>query len=154
MDTRTWTSGHHHRSLNPRIADGSTAHGAFKRSTTCRVIPERKHNARMVYNPSYPDNNMADFRTRDWTEFYRSVKEPIPPNAPPSRGKPVDLRMYVDSEIAGDRVRRRLTTGFFVLLNSALIQWVSKRQPTIETSVFGAEFIAMKHRVDTLQGIR
>ena len=41
-----------------------------------------------------------------------------------------------------------------MLLNSALIQWVSKRQPTIETSVFGAEFIAMKHRVDTLRGIR
>ena len=62
--------------------------------------------------------------------------------------------MYVDSDFAGDRVRRRSRTGFFVLLNSALIQWVSKRQPTIETSVFGAKFVAMKHGVDTVRGIR
>ena len=115
---------------------------------------KRKHNARMVYDPSYPKINMSDFKTRDWTEFYGSVKEPIPPNAPPSRGKPVDLRMYVDSDFAGNKVRRRSRTGFFVLLNSALIQWVSKRQPTIEMSVFGAEFVAMKHGVDTLRGIR
>ena len=115
---------------------------------------KRKHNARMVYDPTYPDINMADFKTCDWTEFYGSVKEPIQPNAPPSRGKPVDLHMYVDSDFAGDGVRQRSITGLFVLLISALIQWVSKRQPTIETSVFGAEFVAMKHGVDTLQGIR
>ena len=88
---------------------------------------KRKHNARMVYDPSYPEINMADFKTRDWTEFYGSVKEPIPPNAPLPRGKPVDSCMYVDSHFAGDRVRRRSRTGFFVLLNSALIQWVLKR---------------------------
>ena len=115
---------------------------------------KRKHNARMVYDPTYPDINMGDFKTCDWTEFYGSVKEPIPPNAPPLRGKPIDLRMYVDSDFAGDRVRQRSRSGFFLLLNSALIQWVSKRQPTIETSAFGAEFVAMKHGVDTLRRIR
>ena len=114
---------------------------------------KRKHNAHMVYDPSYPKINMSDFKTNNWTEFYGSVKEPIPPNMPPSRGKPVDLRMYVDSDFAGDKVRRRSRTGFFVLLNSALVQWVSKCQPTIEMSVFGAEFVAMKHGVDTLRGI-
>jgi hypothetical protein len=34
----------------------------------------------------------------------------------------------------------------------ALIDWVSKKQATIETSVFGAEFIAMKHGIEKLQG--
>ena len=32
--------------------------------------------------------------------------------------------------------------------------WKSKKQPTIETSVFGAEFMAMKHGMETLQGLR
>ena len=36
----------------------------------------------------------------------------------------------------------------------ALIAAVSKKQPTIETSVFGAEFVAMKHGMETLCGIR
>ncbi len=34
--------------------------------------------------------------------------------------------------------------------NMALIDWVSKKQATIETSVFGAEFVAMKHGIEKL----
>ena len=36
----------------------------------------------------------------------------------------------------------------------ALINWVSKKQPTIESSVFGAEFVAMKHGIEALRGLR
>ena len=36
----------------------------------------------------------------------------------------------------------------------ALIDWLSKRQATIEGSVFGAEFVAMKHGIETVRGIR
>ena len=39
-------------------------------------------------------------------------------------------------------------------MNMALIQWLSKKQPTIETSVFGAEFVVMKHGMETLRGLR
>ncbi len=35
----------------------------------------------------------------------------------------------------------------------ALVDWVSKKQATIETSVFGAEFVAMKHGIEKLQGL-
>jgi hypothetical protein len=34
-----------------------------------------------------------------------------------------------------------------------LIDWVSKKQATIETSVFGAEFVAMKHGIEKLRGL-
>eukprot|EP00970_Alexandrium_tamarense_P013695 scaffold3611_cov105-Alexandrium_tamarense.AAC.3 len=37
---------------------------------------------------------------------------------------------------------------------SAPIQWLSKKQSTVETSVFGAEFVAMKHGIETVRGIR
>ena len=36
----------------------------------------------------------------------------------------------------------------------ALINWLSQKQPTIESSVFGAEFVAMKLGVKALRGIR
>ena len=78
----------------------------------------------------------------------------IPPNAPDPRGKSVDLRMWVDSDHAGDKITRRSRTGYFVFLNTALIDWLSKKQATIESSVFGAEFIAMKTGVEALRGIR
>ena len=32
--------------------------------------------------------------------------------------------------------------------------WYSKRQPTIETSVFGAEFVALKNGIETVRGLR
>jgi hypothetical protein len=35
-----------------------------------------------------------------------------------------------------------------------LINWLSQKQPTIELSVFGAEFVAMKSGVEVLRGIR
>ena len=41
-----------------------------------------------------------------------------------------------------------------IFLNNGLIDWLSKKQGTVEGSVFGAEFLAMKHGVETLWGIR
>ena len=38
-------------------------------------------------------------------------------------------------------------------MNTALVQWFSKQQATIETSVFGAEFVAMKIGMESLRGL-
>jgi hypothetical protein len=35
----------------------------------------------------------------------------------------------------------------------APIVWFSKRQPTVESSVFGAEFVAMKNGIETCRGL-
>eukprot|EP00804_Cyclotella_cryptica_P024737 CCRYP_001712-RB/>CCRYP_001712-RB protein AED:0.42 eAED:0.42 QI:0/-1/0/1/-1/1/1/0/117 len=35
-----------------------------------------------------------------------------------------------------------------------MIDWLSKKQSTVETSVFGVEFCAMKHGIENLWGIR
>ena len=60
----------------------------------------------------------------------------------------------VDSDHAGDKRIRQSQTGFLIFCNVALIDWVSNKQPTIETSVFGAEFVAMKHGNEKLRGLR
>ena len=62
--------------------------------------------------------------------------------------------MFVDSDHAGDKVSRRSRTGFVIFINGAVIDWISKKQSTVETSVFGAEFCAMKHGIENLRGIR
>ena len=38
-------------------------------------------------------------------------------------------------------------------MNIALVQWFLKQQATIETSVFGAEFVAMKIGMESLRGL-
>jgi hypothetical protein len=78
----------------------------------------------------------------------------IPPNAPVARGKAIELRLFVDSDHAVEHFTRRSRTGFIIYLNMAPIVWLSKRQPTVESSVFGAEFVAMKNGIETTRGLR
>ena len=112
------------------------------------------HNSRLIFDPSYPTIDYSSFPECEWKEFYPGAEEPIPPDAPEARGRPVDLRMFVDSDHAGDKSIRRSRTGMLIFCNNALIDWVSKRQSTIETSVFGAEFVAMKHGMEKLRALR
>ena len=44
--------------------------------------------------------------------------------------------------------------GILILLNKAPIIWYLKRQNTVETSMFGSEFIAMKTAVKMIEGLR
>jgi hypothetical protein len=83
-----------------------------------------------------------------------NVEEAIPLNMPPPLGKDVDFCMMVDSDHAGEKRTQCSRTGFIVSCNLAPIIWLSKQQATIKTSVFGTEFIAMKHRIKTLRGLR
>jgi hypothetical protein len=59
----------------------------------------------------------------------------LPSNAPESRGKDVDLRLYVNSDHAGEKHTRRSRMGFFVFMNTALVQWFSKQQAMIQAPV-------------------
>jgi hypothetical protein len=95
-----------------------------------------KYNSQLVFDPTYPLIDDSTFQHHDWEEFYGDVKEAIPMNAPPPLRKEVDLRMMVNSNHAGDKTTRRLRTGFLIFLNMLLINWLSQKQPTIESSVF------------------
>jgi hypothetical protein len=97
---------------------------------------------------------MGQFSQYNWTEFYGNVEEAIPVDMPEPLGKDLDICMMCDSDHAGDKRTRRSCTGFLIFCNMALIDWVSKKQATIETSVFGAEFVAMKHGIEKLQELR
>jgi hypothetical protein len=115
---------------------------------------KKKHGSRMVFDPTYPEIDMGVFKICDWREFYGNITEIVPGDAPKALGKMVDIRMFVDSDHAGDKLARRSRTGFFILLNGAPVMWLSKKQTTVETSVFGAEFVAMKQGMEALRGLR
>eukprot|EP00804_Cyclotella_cryptica_P015343 CCRYP_007990-RB/>CCRYP_007990-RB protein AED:0.06 eAED:0.01 QI:0/-1/0/1/-1/1/1/0/244 len=113
-----------------------------------------KSNSRLIFDPMEPDVGGSNFVECDWSDFYPGASEALPPNALKPLGKGVTLRMFVDSDHAGDKVSRRSRTGFVIFLNYGMIRWLSKKQSTVETSVFGAEFCAMKHGIENLSGIR
>jgi hypothetical protein len=112
------------------------------------------HNARVVFDPTYPSVDMGAFVKTDWKSMYGDVKDMIPYDAPIPRGKEVDLRLCVDSDHAGEKFTRRSRTGSVVYLNMAPIVWFSKHHPTVESIIFGAEFFAMKNWIETCRGLR
>ena len=51
---------------------------------------KRKHNSRLVFDPTYPEFDDSKFTSSDeWKKFYGNVKEAIPPGAPSPKGKSV-----------------------------------------------------------------
>ena len=116
---------------------------------------EKHHSGVTVFDPTEPDINQSQFPTQDWSaSAYGECKEEIPSNAPKPRGLGFTSRAFVDSDHAGDTVTRRSRTGFIIFLNSAPIYWYSKKQGSgIETSSFGAKFIAMKNCYEYIRGL-
>jgi hypothetical protein len=118
-----------------------------------------KHNTEMIFDPSAPEIEEHLFPKEDWaSSVYATsdceLKEVVPPNMPNPRGRGFTMRVYVDSDHAGDTVTRRSRTGFLVYLNCALVHWMSKKQTSIETSSFGSEFMAMKAATEYVRGLR
>ena len=57
-------------------------------------------------------------------------------------GSEFDLHVFSDSDWAGDRMTRRSTTGYIVLLCAGALAWQSKLQTTVATSSMESEYMA------------
>ena len=91
-----------------------------------------KHNSRLVLDPSYPGIYMSEFNSNDnWEHLYGYGQEAKPHNAPKPPGKEITLRMFVDSDHAGDKSDCRSRTGFMIFMNMAMINWHTKNQATV-----------------------
>ena len=53
-----------------------------------------------------------------------------------------ELRVYTDSDYAGDVEDRKSTSGYVFLLNFGAVSWCSKKQPIVTLSTTEAEFVA------------
>ena len=115
------------------------------------------HNACMVFDPTEWDIPEGMFEKEDWSFSpygCEDLQEELPPNMPKAYGREMRIRVFVDSDHAGDSLTRRSRTGFVVFLNSAPIYWFSKKQTSCETSTYGAEFVAMKAAMEYVRGLR
>ena len=115
-----------------------------------------KHNIIMVFDPTYPTINYGNFLHYVWSTHYGNVKEALPPTipkAPKAREKRFEMVGYIVADLAGEKLTRRLRTGFILYLSQASIYWYSKRQNGVECSTFGSEFVAMKTICEYVRGI-
>jgi len=61
---------------------------------------------------------------------------------------------FVDADLAGNTVTRRSQTGILIFVNRAPVIWYSKRQNTVEVSMFGSEITAMKNVIELIEALR
>ena len=115
---------------------------------------KKRKKLKLLFDCGDPKISEGRFKRYDWQDFYRDAKEAIPPNMPEARGRSVSSSCFVDADLAGDKSMRRSQTGILIFVNKAPIHWYSKRQPSVETSTFGAEFCAMKTAVEMIEALR
>ena len=100
------------------------------------------------------DPTLIQARIDAMKEIYVDAKEELPSNAPPPRGNSVQINCFVDSDHAGDCLTCRSQTGIILYCNSAPISWYSKLQATVESSTFGAEFVALRIACEMIISLR
>jgi hypothetical protein len=108
----------------------------------------------MVFDGTYLHWKDSDFPSDDWSEFYHNVEEDLPPNAPPPRGMPVQINIFVDASHSRNKLNRRSHTGVLIYLNQSPTIWFSKSQKTMETSTFGSEFVALRVATERIKSLR
>ena len=115
----------------------------------------KAHNrSTMVFDDTEPIIEGTRFVKRDWEDYYPEAAEMIPPDMPEPRGEPVVITCFTDADHAGCQATRRSHSGIIIFVNRAPILWYSKRQITVETSVFGSELIALKIGIEMIEGLR
>ena len=61
--------------------------------------------------------------------------------------------MFVNNH-AGDKVSHRSRSGLIIYVYTTFLRWFSKKQSTVETSIFGPEFVAMKQGINALRSLK
>ena len=117
---------------------------------------KRRPKLSIYMDPSLPNIDYIDFKTnpQDFAEYYRDAQEHLPHDMPISRGMEVWITAFVDASFAQNKKTRKSHTGFIIFVNRAPITWFSKRQSTVETSTFSAEFMAMNSCVNAIESLR
>ena len=73
---------------------------------------------------------------------------------PTPRGKSVITTSFTDSNFGNCKITGRYTTSIIHLVNKTPIEWYTKRQSTMETSTYGAEFVAPKICIEQVIALR
>lgn len=119
----------------------------------CRYLVKMKH-AILRFRMYEPDYSNLPSKNYDWTSAYGALQELLPHDAPLLLCKPVTLTCYVDANLFHDALTGRSVTGLLCMMNATPIEWYSKRQATVETAMYGSEFVAARICVEQVIDLR
>ena len=102
--------------------------------------------------------------TRDMSRFkdfhldflgdYPDAREELDPGFPEAFGTPLETTICVDADHAHDLKTRRSITGLLAFVGSTPVVWYSRRQGSIASSTYAAEFSALRSATEEAQNLR
>ena len=84
----------------------------------------------------------------DFGHQYHDFQEEIDDRLPVEKMKELSITIFCDSNHGHDKRTGKSISGIIVFVGRTPIYWSSKRQSSVQTSTFGAEFIALKKAVE------
>ncbi|MGL5917965.1 MAG: reverse transcriptase domain-containing protein, partial [Cetobacterium sp.] len=115
----------------------------------------KMRNATIRIRTEEPDYSDLPQKIYDWEHsVYRGATELMPLDAPVPLGLPVVMTTYVDANLYHDLINGRSVTGIIHLFNKTPVDWYSKKQATVETATYGAEFVAARTAMEQIIDLR
>jgi hypothetical protein len=102
-----------------------------------------------VYKKEQPVSQTAELHQK-----FPYAAEELSSRMPVPKGAELPLTVYVDADHGDDRETRRSRTGLIAFLGRTPIMAKSKRQTSVETSTFSAEFNAARTGAEMIIGLR
>ena len=100
-----------------------------------------------------PQYEEVDFK-EDFGNQYCYFEEEIDPRFPEPLMKELPISIFCDADHGHDKTTGRSITGIIGFVGSTPIIWSSKRQASVQTSTYGAEFTALKKGVEDAINLR
>ena len=120
--------------------------------TICYLY-KMKH-ATIKFQTGIPDYSAIPDPEYDWEKMvYGNVMEFIDDDPPRPLGKPVVHTVYVDANLMHDVSTGRSVTAVLHYLNQTLTDWYTKKQPTVETAMYGSEFMAARTATEQIMDL-
>lgn len=104
-----------------------------------------------MINPSPPNIDLEYQQvelSKDFGNQYHYFTEDIDSWFPTPLLPELDINLFCDSDHGHDKVTGRSITRILGFVGSTPVTWQSKRQSSVQTSTYGAEFVALKKAVE------
>jgi hypothetical protein len=133
--------------------------GHMKRALRVFGYLRRRKNRRILIDSRDPIIAGVDFSGGDklageMGKEYPGAAEMIDSSAPPPLAEELAITCFVDADHGTDKTTRRSVTGIVILVGRTPVFYLSKRQGSVETSTYSAEFMAMRTAVDEIVAVR
>ena len=106
------------------------------------------------FRTEIPDYSQFKEEAFNWGYVYHPCVEEVPSDAPRALGKSVQTTSFVDANLMHDFITGRSVTGILHLLNKTLIEWFCKKQNTVESAIYGSEFVAARIATEQIMDLR